>query len=202
MDEEHPVNEKQTVKQEQRPKEEPSPKEDAKLPLPPEPVHEEPTTLRSAILNTLDAEWGYASREKKRKNGEPETPEPKRQRGNYGEKIPSGSSTQLPTYGQWSGIPLTAFQVQTMNAGLMEAIWEAKIYDGDNIYHDAGVFAVKIPNHKAWLVLGENIGAALRYIQMRWYPVQLYTCDLGHSLQVGLWVMHTESHGGNRSLQE
>lgn len=184
-----------TDKKEAKDKKEESPDERPKLPLAPELLHEEPTTLRSAIFNTLDAESAYASKEKKRKNGEPETPEPKRKRGKYGKKIPSGSSTQLPTHVQWSGIPLTAIQVQLMNAGLMEEIWETRIYDGDNIYHDSGVFAVKIPKDTAWLVLGKNIGAALRYIHMRWYPVRLHTCDLGHSLQVGLWVMQTESQG-------
>lgn len=104
-------------------------------------------------------------------------------------------STQQPKDGRWAGVPLAEREFRLMNAGLMEAIWEARIYSGDNTYHDAGVFAVKIPKEKAWVVLGHNFHVVKKWVRHRWYPLQLYTCDLGHALQVGLWVTKSESRG-------
>lgn len=149
--------------------------------------------MKSAVLNLISADF------RKRKTGGPKTTASKLRRGNDGQKIPSGSSAQIATHVQWPGVRLTPLQVQQMNAGLMEAIWETRIYDGDNIYHDAGVFPVKIPKDKSWLLLGRHINLVRTSICSRWHPIQLYTCDLGHSLQVGLRVPKSQSQ---REMEE
>lgn len=165
---------------------------EAEQPLYPEPLAKGPDTLQAAILHTLRPEIRSPSTNpthRQRKNSEPEATIPQDQRGNDGsEGVPAESSTQLPAHMDWPGAPLTAGQFKLMNAGLMETIWETRIYDGDNIYHDAGPFAVKIPKDKAWLLLGEDFNLVRTAILNRWWPLRLYTCDLGHYLQVGLWI--------------
>jgi hypothetical protein len=145
--------------------------------------------MKSAILNLISAKF------RERKTDGPQITASKLRCGNNGQRIPSGFSANIPTHVEWSGLPLTDYQVKLMNAGLMEAIWEARIYNGDNIYHDAGVFAVKIPKDKAWLLLGKDIISVFGLIRKRWHPLRLHTCDLGHSLQVGLWVKQSKSQG-------
>ena len=176
------------IEKEQSPDKQQIPSQVTKLPLYPKPVPE-PATMKSAILNLISAQF------RESKTDGPEITASKLRRRNNGQRIPSGFSAKIPTHVEWSGLPLTDYQVKLMNAGLMEAIWEARIYNGDNIYHDAGVFAVKIPKDKAWLLLGKDILRVFGLIGKRWHPLRLHTCDLGHSLQVGLWVEQSKSQG-------
>ncbi|KAG8158364.1 hypothetical protein KVR01_012125 [Diaporthe batatas] len=112
----------------------------------------------------------------------------KEQTPTWARNNPFTSFIQPVEHMNWPGAPLTADQFRLMDAGLMETIWETRIYRGDNKFHEAGPFAVVIPKDKAWLVLGEDFELVRTAILSRWWPLRLYTCDLGHNLLVGLWV--------------